>query len=36
MRAVTLHGPGDLRVQDVADPAPGPGEIVLRVRAAVT
>ncbi|HET6690560.1 MAG TPA: alcohol dehydrogenase catalytic domain-containing protein [Miltoncostaeaceae bacterium] len=36
MRAVTLHGPGDLRVQDVADPAPGPGEIVLRVLAAVT
>ncbi len=36
MRAVMLHGPGDLRVQDVADPAPGPGEVVVRVLAAVT
>ena len=25
MRAVMLHGPGDLRVEEVPDPAPGPG-----------
>jgi len=36
MRVVTLHGPGDLRVQEVADPSPGPGEVVVRVLAAVT
>ena len=36
MRAVMLHGPGDVRVEDVPDPAPGPGELVLRVLAAVT
>ena len=36
MRAVMLHGPGDLRVEEVPDPAPGPGEVVVRVLAAVT
>ncbi|MGE0026407.1 MAG: zinc-binding dehydrogenase [Thermoleophilia bacterium] len=36
MRAVMLHGPGDLRVEDVPDPAPAPGELVVRVLAAVT
>lgn len=35
MRAVRLHGAGDLRVEEVAEPgAPGPGEVLLRVRAA--
>lgn len=36
VRAAILHGPGDLRVQDVADPAPGPGEVLVRVSAATT
>ena len=36
MRAVMLHGPGDVRVEEVPDPVPGPGELVVRVLAAVT
>jgi len=36
MRAALLHGPGDLRVEDVADPVPGSGEVVLRVAAAAS
>ncbi len=35
MRALRLHGPGDLRLEEVDDPRPGPGEIVLRVEAAL-
>ncbi len=31
-----LHGPGDLRIEDVADPVPGRGEVVLRIGAAAT
>ncbi|HEX7118115.1 MAG TPA: zinc-binding dehydrogenase [Longimicrobiales bacterium] len=34
MRAAVLHGPGDLRVEDVAVPEPGPGEIAIRTLAA--
>jgi L-iditol 2-dehydrogenase len=34
VRAALLHGPGDLRVEDVPDPAPGPGEVVLAIRSA--
>jgi L-iditol 2-dehydrogenase len=36
VRALILHGPGDLRLEDVPDPAPGPGEVVLRVAVALT
>ncbi len=36
MRALWLHGPDDLRLQEVPDPIPGPGEAVLRVEAALT
>jgi L-iditol 2-dehydrogenase len=36
MRAAILHGPEDLRVEDVPDPEPRPGEIVVRVEAATT
>ena len=36
MRALILHGPGDLRLEEVPDPRPGPGELVLEVLAAVT
>lgn len=31
-----LHGAGDLRLEDVPDPRPGPGEAVVRVLAALT
>ena len=30
VRAVRLHGPGDVRVEDLPEPAPGPGEVKLR------
>jgi len=36
MRAAILHGPGDLRVEDVAEPVAGPGEVLVRVEAATT
>ncbi len=36
MRALFLHGAGDLRLEEVPDPEPGPGEIVVRVDAALT
>lgn len=36
MRALILHGAGDLRLEEVADPVPGPGEIVVAVTAALT
>jgi NADPH:quinone reductase-like Zn-dependent oxidoreductase len=34
MKAVVIHGPGDLdvlRVEDIEEPRPGPGEVVLKV-----
>ena len=36
VRALILHGPGDLRLDEVPDPRPGPGELVVNVLAAVT
>jgi L-iditol 2-dehydrogenase len=36
VNAHVFHGPGDLRYEDVAWPTPGPGEIVLRIDAALT
>jgi L-iditol 2-dehydrogenase len=36
VRAALLHGPGDLRIEEVADPVPGPGEVVLAIGAAMT
>ena len=36
MRAQVFHGPGDLRFEDVPIPTPQPGEIVLKVEAALT
>src|SRR5436305_13882531 len=36
MRAAVLYGPGDLRVDDVPEPEPGPGEVVLRIESATT
>jgi alcohol dehydrogenase len=31
MRAAVFHGPGDIRVEDVPRPRPGPGEALIRV-----
>ena len=31
-----LHGPGDLRIEDVPDPVAGPGEVVLAIHAATS
>lgn len=36
MRAAIFHGPGDLRLEDVPEQQPGPGEIAVEVRAAAT
>jgi L-iditol 2-dehydrogenase len=36
MRAVVFHGPGDLRFDEIPVPTPAPGEVVLRVEAALT
>jgi L-iditol 2-dehydrogenase len=36
MRAAVLHGQRDLRVEHVAVPRPGPGEVLVRVKAALT
>lgn len=33
MRAVVVHGPHDYRLQEVPVPAPGPGELLLRIEA---
>jgi len=34
MRAVVIHGPHDLRVEEIPKPVPGPGQVVCRVAAA--
>jgi threonine dehydrogenase-like Zn-dependent dehydrogenase len=31
MNATVFHGPGDIRVEQVARPQPGPGEALIRV-----
>jgi L-iditol 2-dehydrogenase len=36
LRAAVLYGPEDLRVEDVADPVAGAGEVVVRIEAATT
>jgi len=36
MKAQVFHGPGDLRFEEMPVPEPGPGEIVIRVEAALT
>jgi L-iditol 2-dehydrogenase len=36
VRAAVLHGPEDLRVQEVPDPEPAAGEVLVRVEAATT
>lgn len=34
MRAAVYHGRRDIRIEEVADPEPGPGELLLRIAAA--
>ncbi len=36
MRAVTFHGPGDIRYGTVPVPRPGPGEVLVRIQVALT
>jgi L-iditol 2-dehydrogenase len=36
MRAMVFHGPGDLRAEELPVPVPGPGEVVLKIDAALT
>ena len=36
MKAAVVHGPGDLRIEDVLEPVAGPGEVVLAIKAAAT
>lgn len=36
MQAAVLYGPRDLRIEEVERPTPGPGEIVMKVEAALT
>jgi L-iditol 2-dehydrogenase len=36
VKALRLHGPGDLRLEDVPDPVPGDGDVLLQVEAALT
>jgi len=36
VRAALLHGPGDLRVEDVPRPQPGPGDVLVQVEVALT
>jgi len=36
VRALRWHGPGDIRVDDVPDPQPGPGDVLVQVEVALT
>jgi L-iditol 2-dehydrogenase len=36
VRAVRFHGPGDIRVEDVPRPEPGPGDVLVQVEVALT
>src|SRR6185503_8207477 len=36
VRALRLHAPGDLRLEDVPEPSPGDGDVVLQVDVALT
>jgi threonine dehydrogenase-like Zn-dependent dehydrogenase len=33
MRALVFHGPGDIRVETLPDPAPAPDQVLIRIRA---
>ena len=36
MRAARLYAPGDLRIEDVPKPEPGPGEVLVQIEVALT
>jgi len=36
VRALRFHGPGDLRLEDVPSPEPGPGDVLVQVEVALT
>src|SRR4029079_18140104 len=36
VRAARFHGPGDVRIEDVPDPRPGPGDVLVQVELALT
>ena len=36
MRALIYHGPGDVRLEEVPRPEPGPGDVLVQVEAALT
>jgi L-iditol 2-dehydrogenase len=36
VRALRFHGPGDLRLEEVAKPEPGPGDVLVQVEVALT
>jgi L-iditol 2-dehydrogenase len=36
VRALVFHGPGDIRLEEVARPEPGPGDILVQVEVALT
>jgi L-iditol 2-dehydrogenase len=36
MRALRFHAPGDVRLEEVPDPAPGPGDVLVQVEVALT
>jgi L-iditol 2-dehydrogenase len=36
MRALVFYGPGDLRLETVLDPVPGPGDVLVQVEVALT
>ena len=36
MRAAIFHAPGDVRVEDVPEPRPGPGDVLVQVEVALT
>jgi L-iditol 2-dehydrogenase len=36
VRALVFHGPGDVRLEEVPDPVPGPGDVLVQVEVALT
>jgi L-iditol 2-dehydrogenase len=36
VRALVFHGPGELRIEDVPDPVPGEGDVLVQVEVALT
>jgi len=36
VKALIFHGPGDVRLEDVPDPEPGPGDVLVQVEVALT